>query len=100
MTVQVEFDGHTYTCAKDRPLLFTLQEQGAFIPSSCQSGICQTCLCKTTQGKVPDICQHGLTESLKAQGCFLACICKPTEDLSITLANKTNTNFEEVNARL
>ncbi len=100
MTVQVEFEGKAYTCAKDRPLLFTLQEQGAFIPSSCQSGICQTCLCKVIQGKVPDICQQGLHESLKAQGCFLACICKPTQDLSITLANKTNTNFADVKPQL
>ena len=92
-TVQVQFNGKTYTCDKNRPLLFTLQEQGAFIPSSCQNGFCQACLSKVTQGSVPEASQQGLSTLLIEQDCFLPCICKPQTDFSFELATKSNTTF-------
>ncbi len=89
-TVQVCYQGKAYTCAKNRPLLFTLQEQGVLLPSSCQNGFCQACMGKLISGTVPKAAQAGLDEHLKAQGCFLPCICKPQEGISFELATKAN----------
>jgi len=88
MTVEVNYQGKTYTCAKNRPLLFTMQEQGVVIPYSCQQGICQSCLTKVVRGKVPASSQIGLTDEQKKHGYFLPCVCKPEEDLDLEPARK------------
>ncbi|MDQ6978063.1 MAG: FAD-binding oxidoreductase [Ghiorsea sp.] len=97
MNIQVTFKEKTYGCDSSRPLLSTLLEQGAFVPYSCQGGLCQACMCKVTKGKVPSQSQEPLEQHLQAQGCFLPCICKPNEDISIELATKTNVSFSEKN---
>ena len=89
MSVQVTYQGKVYTCDKKRPLLFTMQEQGAVIPHSCQQGICQSCLCKATEGAIPKSSQIGLTDKQKVQNYFLPCVCKPSENLEIELAKRT-----------
>jgi len=91
MKVEVKFQEKTFSCDSDQPLLFSMQQHGAFIPSSCQSGICHSCLSRVTKGNVPDIAQSGLSDAQKEQGFFLPCICKPQEDLEFELAlRKTN----------
>ena len=97
MTIQVTFKEKTYDCDSNRPLLSTLLEQGAFVPYSCQGGLCQACMCKVTQGEVPAQSQEPLDKHLQEQGCFLPCICKPSEDISIELATKANVSFAEKN---
>jgi len=97
MTIQVTFKEKTYHCDSARPLLATLLEQGAFVPYSCQGGLCQACMCKVTQGEVPTKSQEPLDKHLQEQGCFLPCICKPYEDISIELATKANVTFAEKN---
>ena len=97
MTIQVTFKEETYLCDTDRPLLSTLLEQGALVPYSCQGGLCQACMCKVTQGKVSAQSQEPLDKYLQEQGCFLPCICKPSEDINIELASKTNVSFAEKN---
>jgi len=97
MTIQVTFKEKTYHCVSNRPLLSTLLEQGAFVPYSCQGGLCQACMCKVTQGTVPTESQQPLDKHLQEQGCFLPCICKPSEDMDIELATKANVTFTEKN---
>jgi len=91
MKVEVKFKEKTFICESDQPLLFSMQKHGAFMPSSCQSGICHSCLSIVTQGTVPDVAQSGLSETQKKAGYFLPCICKPKEHLEFELApRKTN----------
>ncbi len=97
MTIQVTFKDKTYQCDSSRPLLSTLLEQGAFVPYSCQAGLCQACMCKVTQGVVPSESQAPLDKHLQEQGCFLPCICKPSQDISIELATKANITLAEKN---
>jgi len=56
-----------------------------FVPSACQSGACQSCMLKAVSGVPPKASQFGLKETLIAQQHFLACICKPEEDLEVAL---------------
>ena len=97
MTIHVTFKEKIYHCDNDRPLLSTLLEQGALVPYSCQGGLCQACMCKVTQGTVPTESQAPLDKHLQEQGCFLPCICKPSEHISIELATKANITFAEKN---
>ncbi len=97
MSIQVTFKDKTYPCDPSRPLLASLLEQGAFVPYSCQGGLCQACMCKVTQGEVPTESQEPLDKHLQEQGCFLPCICKPSQDISIEVATKDNVTFAEKN---
>ena len=52
---------------------------------SCKTGVCQTCLMRATSGVVSEEAQVGLKDTLVAQNYFLACSCKPVQDLVISL---------------
>lgn len=56
------------------------------VPSSCRSGICQTCLMKAVSGEVPERARQGLSDTLKAQNYFMSCVCYPEGDLAVALA--------------
>lgn len=84
MTI-VTFNGTQYECEKNESVLETLTRHGVFVPSSCRSGICQTCLMKAIQGQPPIEAQQGLRESQRAGNYFLSCICKPCGDMEVAL---------------
>lgn len=66
-------------------VLDTLLDAGLAVPYGCRAGACQSCLLRATSGEIPTAAQHGLKETLKAEGWFLACRCEPTSELSIDL---------------
>lgn len=81
------FEGQEYYCAADETVLECMTRHGVLLPSSCQSGACQTCMIRALEGTPPADAQIGLKDTLKAQNYFLACICKPTGDMSIGLSS-------------
>ncbi len=81
------FEGKTYECKSGETVLDELTRHGVMLPSSCRSGSCQTCMMRAVNGTPPETSQQGLKDTLKAQGCFLACICKPESDIEISLAS-------------
>ncbi|MDQ6993482.1 MAG: FAD-binding oxidoreductase [Mariprofundus sp.] len=83
----IRFEGQDYSCAEDEVLLDSLARQGAVLPSACKAGACQTCLTRALKGKPTPVSQQGLKDTLAAQGYFLACLCKPVEDMEIGLAS-------------
>ncbi len=83
----ITFEGRQYECREGYTVLEELTRQGVLLPSSCQSGACQTCMVRAVQGTPSPESQQGLKDTLKAQGCFLACVCRPREDLEIALAS-------------
>jgi ferredoxin-NADP reductase len=84
----ITFEGKTYDCAADETLLDSLTRHGVLLPSSCRSGVCQTCMLRATKGTPPPASQEGIKDTLKAQNYFLACVCKPQEDMEAGLASK------------
>ncbi len=81
----ITWEGKQYACAEGETVLEALERQGAVIPSSCRAGACQTCLVRAIRGNPGEEAQRGLKDTQKAQNWFLACLCKPTEDLEIGL---------------
>jgi len=82
----IRFEGQDYFCAEDESLLDSLARHGVMLPSACKAGACQTCLTRALKGTPPASAQQGIKDTLAAQGYFLACMCKPTDDLEIGLA--------------
>lgn len=81
---KVSFGGQSYECGEDS-ILDCLTAQGVPVPSSCRSGVCQTCLMKAVKGEVPEKAKAGLKPTLAAQNYFMACSCYPEQDLEVVL---------------
>jgi ferredoxin-NADP reductase/ferredoxin len=82
---RIIYEGAAYECSPGQTVLDCLTAQGISIPSSCRSGVCQSCLMRALGGSVPEAAQAGLKPTLVAQGYFKACSCTPTEDLRVAL---------------
>lgn len=91
---QLTFNGNTYHCAENQSVLDVLHGHGVPIPSTCRSGVCQTCLMRCIGGSPPTESQSGLKETLKAQNYFLACSCRPQADMEITLPETGTARFQ------
>ena len=81
---KVIYGGQSYECG-ELSVLDCLTARGVVIPSSCRSGICQTCLMRTVNGVVPEKAKAGLKPTLAAQNYFLACSCYPRSDIEVAL---------------
>lgn len=83
MTV-IRYNDQLIQLDAEQSVLEALNSHGALIPFSCRSGICQTCLMQAQETSPPAEAQQGLKDSLKLQNYFLACVCYPHTDLSVT----------------
>lgn len=90
----IRFNNTEYECKPGQSVLDVLLENQLPIPSSCRSGLCQTCLMQATSGKPPLSSQTGLKDTLKEQNYFLACSCHPAEDMEIRLPDSTLTRMK------
>ncbi|MDK2972790.1 MAG: hypothetical protein PWP23_2545, partial [Candidatus Sumerlaeota bacterium] len=81
----VRFDDQLISLRENESVLEALTREGIAVPSSCRSGVCQSCLMRADEGSVPAAAQQGLKDSLKSQGYFLSCVCKPSEDLRVRM---------------
>lgn len=84
---KLTYNNTTYFCTENETVLDVLHAHDVPVPSSCRSGLCQTCLMQAVKGTPPEAAQKGLKDTLKAQNYFLACCCRPDEDLEVTLPN-------------
>jgi ferredoxin-NADP reductase len=75
----VELDGETYHVPADRSIVEVLDENGCDIDTSCQEGICGTCIMTVLQG-TPDHRDNVLSNSEKASGEVIAvCVSRTTD---------------------
>jgi len=84
---KLTYNNIIYTCAETATVLDALHAHDIPVPSSCRSGLCQTCLMQAVKGTPPASAQKGLKDTLKEQNYFLACCCQPDEDLEVSLPN-------------
>lgn len=80
----VTYQGRSYDCS-GQSILDCLTAHGVHVPSSCRSGVCQSCMMRASKGTVPEKSQAGLRPTLAAQNYFLACSCVPEGDMEVTL---------------
>lgn len=84
---KITYSEQSYECLTDETVLECLTRHGVALSSSCRAGVCQSCMCRATDGTPPADAQAGLKPQLQQQGYFLACICRPSEDLTVTQAD-------------
>jgi len=77
----LRFEGKEYALHEGESVLDCLLRHGQQVNSLCRSGACQSCLLRATAGSLPAAAQVGLKDAWKQQGFFLACVCRPHEDL-------------------
>lgn len=82
---RILFEGRSYQVGEHESVLDTLLRHGASVPSSCRSGICQSCMMHASKGTPPAAAQHGIKETLRERKFFLACVCRPVEDMEVAL---------------
>lgn len=79
-------NGETFetTIAKGKTVLRSLIDAGAKPPYSCEGGVCSTCKCKLTNGKVQMKINLALSEAEVAEGYVLSCQSVPmTKEVSV-----------------
>lgn len=79
----IRFRGRSLELRDGESVLECLERCGERVPSSCRSGVCQSCLMQATAGDVPPESQKGLKATLVSRGFLLACTCRPTSDLEL-----------------
>jgi NAD(P)H-flavin reductase/ferredoxin len=79
----VYFKGKKCEALESESVLQVLNRHNIPVPYSCQSGICQTCILRCLNGDLPGESQKGIKDTLKAQGYFLSCVCKPSQDIEV-----------------
>lgn len=80
------YEGKNYIISEGESILDCLLRHGVEYPHSCQAGICQSCLIKSS-GQIKTAWQEGIQDILKAQGYFLACLARPDQSLTILAPN-------------
>ncbi len=81
----ITFKTHQLTCHPDETLLDAMLRKNIDVPYNCKSGSCHTCLMRSSDQTPPVKAQEGLKPTQKQQNYFLACLCKPDQDMTITL---------------
>lgn len=77
------YKGRRFDLLTDETVLDGLLRSGVEVPHSCRSGICRSCTMVASSGTVPESAQVPLREVERRSGMFLACMCRPTEDLEL-----------------
>ena len=85
---RITLDGLGHDFAEGENLLDGLLRRGVAVPSSCRSGVCQSCMLRVISGTVADAAQRPLRDTQRAQGYFLACSTAVEGDLGLERADE------------
>lgn len=80
---EIIFSGRSFTLKAGESVLDGLLRGGQDVSHACRAGACQSCLMRCRRGAIPAAAQAGLKNALANMGYFLACMCRPEEDLEI-----------------
>ncbi|MEQ1531607.1 MAG: FAD-binding oxidoreductase [Methylococcales bacterium] len=90
---KITFGETSLQCQPEETLLEALLRENMRIPNGCRQGVCQSCLMRSLDNSPPVSAQLGLKDTLQAQHYFLACLCKPHQDMSVVLPDSQNSLF-------
>jgi len=84
----IYYHNEKYESADGESVLDTLLRHDVDVPYACKAGVCHVCVMVCEQGELPYQATLGMSDSLAAQGNFLACQCKPEQDVTIRDADE------------
>ena len=89
----IVYAGRAYERGAGESVLACLTAHGVAVPSSCHSGVCQSCMMRAVRGQVPAAAQAGLKPAHVAKDFFLACVCQPDEDIEVAFIDEALQKF-------
>lgn len=87
---KITFGTHTISCHTEETVLDALLRENIEIPYGCRQGACQSCIVRSSDVTPPPAAQKGLKDTLKKRNHFLACICRPEQDMAIALPDQSD----------
>jgi vanillate O-demethylase ferredoxin subunit len=82
--VELAQSGRVVEVAAGQTVIAALRDCGLDVPTSCEQGVCGTCLTKVLAGE-PEHLDNYLTAEERAQGCFLPCVSRGKGVLKLDL---------------
>ncbi len=82
---KIKLDEHEVLCREDESVLDALLREHIDIPHACKEGACQSCMMRSLNGAPPAKAQQSLKDVLQHRHYFLACLCYPHQDMTISL---------------
>lgn len=82
---KITLDNQEVVCQDGESVLDALLREHIDIPHACKEGACQSCMVRSLQGTPPAVAQQGLKDVLRHQNHFLACLCYPQQDMTISI---------------
>ncbi|MGR9086036.1 MAG: FAD-binding oxidoreductase [Gammaproteobacteria bacterium] len=86
---KITVDDHRYTGFPGETVLDVLIRENINIPYACRKGTCHSCMVRSLDVPPPQAAQAGLKDTLKVQHHFLACQCRPEQDMTIKLPDQS-----------
>ena len=90
----ITFGESTFSCKPDETVLETLLRENIQVPNGCRQGLCQACLMRSLDNSPPVSAQVGLRDTLQKQNYFLACVCRPEQNMTVALPNQQGASIE------
>lgn len=87
--VKLTIEANTYSCHTEESVLDALLRENIPISYACKKGSCQSCLLRSMEGAPPESAQAGLKDTQKKQDYFLACQCRPEQDMTLKLPDQS-----------
>lgn len=84
-THKITIEDRHIDCLPGESVLDALLRERVDIPYACREGNCQSCMVRSLEGAPPAAAQKGLKDVLQNQNYFLACLCLPHADMSISI---------------
>lgn len=81
----IKLNDREIACQEDDSVLDALLRDNIDIPNNCRRGVCQSCMIRSLDNAPPAASQKGLSDVLQHQNYFLACLCYPEQDMTISL---------------
>ncbi len=81
--MQLTFEGRDYELRPGESVLDAMARHGVGLPSACRVGSCQACLIRSVSGDPGPEARRGLKATWLASGYFLACLARPSSDLTV-----------------
>lgn len=81
---EVELEGETYEVGPERSIVSVLQENGCDVDTSCEEGICGTCIMQVLSG-TPEHRDNVLTDTERSSGELMAVCVSRTKDPKLVL---------------
>ena len=78
----LRFGDFSTEIAENETALDALLRTGAPVSYACKAGSCGSCMLRAVDGDLPSTAQTGLKDTWKARRYFLACMCRPANNLT------------------